>query len=106
MACRRVQGAGHDLALAITHAAVARRAQAQELVELHVDTRRRAGEVERERVARPAQIADRDCFAPLATAGVSLFLFLAMVCNSARVAASSDVAAVVLILAWPTRARA
>ena len=38
--------------------------------------------------------------------GVSLFLFLAMVCNSARVAASSDVAAVVLILAWPTRARA
>ena len=44
--------------------------------------------------------------ARLATAGVSLFLFLAMVCNSARVAASSDVTAVVLILAWPTRARA
>ena len=35
----------------------------------------------------------------LGTAGVSLFLFLAIVCKVARVAASSDVAAVVRLLA-------
>ena len=35
----------------------------------------------------------------LATAGVSLFLFLAILCNCGRATASSDVAAVVRILA-------